>query len=615
MNKKLLLSFAVFATALTVNAQSGAKKSLPAKQKGTKSYAQVKNEEFKGENAENTTYSVESGIKTATKRGAKTIIDTLKLVDYKKTYGNPSNYLTSSNNIGYKLKGYAAQSPDTGTDYLSLIQDFNSTKEVKLKGVGVVVRSLNTTSADIDVNFFGKKTKGGKKEYLGTVKKNVVYNAVANNGYTAHYFILPADLVIPDTFSIEVSPSADKDSIQVLTAGYYGRTTSATASISGTTLTATAFTNVGFYVGQVISGTGVTAGTKIVAQTGNATFTVSESQTVAATTITGAATLTYGAETAFLGVYNIPTSGDPAYNVYSLYWDNANNKPYQSDVYVYPVVEYTIDAVPTISNKCLATSKDVKVSFSSKDLIANPLFNRAAFDLKYRGKTKADNYYYSSASFSADKSVLVIDNENAWDVTKTYAADDKNDTVLVSEYLITYNKLQAAYLNVFDTEFLVSSKGSATTSTVDAAATKADGKASVVAAGGFSPYTYKWNNNETTTEITVAKGDYTVVVTDANGCTANGAATVKEKTNSIQDLAISGLNIFPNPTSKELNVSFNANSAATIELVNVAGQVVATKKANEFANVTFNTSSLNAGVYFVNIHVAEGTFTQKIIKE
>ena len=84
---------------------------------------------------------------------------------------------------------------------------------------------------------------------------------------------------------------------------------------------------------------------------------------------------------------------------------------------------------------------------------------------------------------------------------------------------------------------------------------------------------------------------------------------------SLDESALKGLNIYPNPVANELNVSFNASSAATIELVNVAGQVIETKNTSEFANVTFNTAELNAGVYFVNIKVAEGTFTQKIIKE
>jgi hypothetical protein len=65
---------------------------------------------------------------------------------------------------------------------------------------------------------------------------------------------------------------------------------SVTGSISGTTLTVTAVGSGTVCLGQVISGTGVTAGTKITAKGtglgGTGTYTVSVSQTVASTTIT-----------------------------------------------------------------------------------------------------------------------------------------------------------------------------------------------------------------------------------------------------------------------------------------------------------------------------------------
>jgi hypothetical protein len=64
-----------------------------------------------------------------------------------------------------------------------------------------------------------------------------------------------------------------------------------TGSISGTTLTVASGLTGSVLLGQVLSGTGVTAGTKITAKgTGNGgtgTYTVSVSQTVASTTITG----------------------------------------------------------------------------------------------------------------------------------------------------------------------------------------------------------------------------------------------------------------------------------------------------------------------------------------
>lgn len=68
-------------------------------------------------------------------------------------------------------------------------------------------------------------------------------------------------------------------------------TTSFTASISGTTMTVTAVASGTVDIGKIITGTGVTAGTSILAQlTGSpgsiGTYTVSVSQTVASTTIT-----------------------------------------------------------------------------------------------------------------------------------------------------------------------------------------------------------------------------------------------------------------------------------------------------------------------------------------
>ena len=66
-----------------------------------------------------------------------------------------------------------------------------------------------------------------------------------------------------------------------------------TAAIAGTTMTVTAVTSGAFAVGQVISGTGVTAGTSITALLtgtgGLGTYTVSQSQAVASTAITAAA--------------------------------------------------------------------------------------------------------------------------------------------------------------------------------------------------------------------------------------------------------------------------------------------------------------------------------------
>lgn len=56
-----------------------------------------------------------------------------------------------------------------------------------------------------------------------------------------------------------------------------------------------------------------------------------------------------------------------------------------------------------------------------------------------------------------------------------------------------------------------------------------DGKAIVKTAGGTSPYSYKWTNGESTAEATkLAAGTYTVVITDAQGCSASNSVVMTE---------------------------------------------------------------------------------------
>lgn len=89
------------------------------------------------------------------------------------------------------------------------------------------------------------------------------------------------------------------------------RTAVFTASIATTTMTVTAITSGPIYPGMTITGTGVTAGTRIVSQiTGTdgstGTYRVSISQTVASTTITGTCSSKIICEVA--GTYNIQFS-------------------------------------------------------------------------------------------------------------------------------------------------------------------------------------------------------------------------------------------------------------------------------------------------------------------
>jgi len=64
-------------------------------------------------------------------------------------------------------------------------------------------------------------------------------------------------------------------------------------------------------------------------------------------------------------------------------------------------------------------------------------------------------------------------------------------------------------------------------SVTDATCNNSDGSATANVSGGTSPYTFNWSNgNSNQTANNLAAGNYSVSITDANGCTASATATV-----------------------------------------------------------------------------------------
>lgn len=56
-----------------------------------------------------------------------------------------------------------------------------------------------------------------------------------------------------------------------------------------------------------------------------------------------------------------------------------------------------------------------------------------------------------------------------------------------------------------------------------------DGTASVSVSGGTSPYSYLWNNAATTSQISnLISQNYSVIITDANGCTSTASVTITQ---------------------------------------------------------------------------------------
>lgn len=73
---------------------------------------------------------------------------------------------------------------------------------------------------------------------------------------------------------------------------------------------------------------------------------------------------------------------------------------------------------------------------------------------------------------------------------------------------------------------------------------------------------------------------------------------------------LEGVNVFPNPTSGLVNLTFTVPGAYTVELINALGEMVSTHRLN--GNNTINLSDLAKGVYSVRISNKEKTTVQRI---
>ncbi|MGY8987280.1 MAG: T9SS type A sorting domain-containing protein [Flavobacteriales bacterium] len=127
----------------------------------------------------------------------------------------------------------------------------------------------------------------------------------------------------------------------------------------------------------------------------------------------------------------------------------------------------------------------------------------------------------------------------------------------------------------------------------------ADGSIDLTPDGGVSPYTYLWSNNDTTQDIsTLSAGNYTVTITDANGCLFFDSATVNQPSNgltlSLSSPSYNGYNI---PCFDDNTGSIIANSSGGIGILTYSWSN---------GDTTQNISNLSDGSYSVTMTDAVG---------
>jgi hypothetical protein len=146
-------------------------------------------------------------------------------------------------------------------------------------------------------------------------------------------------------------------------------------------------------------------------------------------------------------------------------------------------------------------------------------------------------------------------------------------------------------------------------------AAAADGTASATINNGTAPYSYEWSNGNTTDTVTgLALGQYTVTITDGNGC--QGTATfIIDISIGINNALLGNIKAYPNPFSGELMIvlPLQSNLETSIRIYHITGQLLDTYNLAGQTTIAVG-GTLPAGIYFAEVMQGKERVVLRIVK-
>ena len=150
-----------------------------------------------------------------------------------------------------------------------------------------------------------------------------------------------------------------------------------------------------------------------------------------------------------------------------------------------------------------------------------------------------------------------------------------------------------------------------------------DGVIDISVTGGTAPYTYSWEgpgfNGDEEDVTDVPAGDYTVTVTDANGCEFTSTTIVV--VSGLEELMnLIDVTLFPNPTNGLVEVQFSGLSGESVTAVMVDGLGREVSR-DDLGNLTgvhverMDMTGLEAGVYLLRLEVADAVEVIRVVKQ
>lgn len=207
-----------------------------------------------------------------------------------------------------------------------------------------------------------------------------------------------------------------------------------------------------------------------------------------------------------------------------------------------------------------------------------------SIDLTVNGGTPPYTYSWNGGQFQSKNLNNIAAGTYAVTVTDANGCTIQDDTTLIGPPPIDLDLSISSY----DGGYNVSCPNAS------------DGSIQLFVNGGLAPYSYNWNNNATTKNLSnISSGGYSVTVTDSNGCSSTIDTTLKEPSPLSTDLT-------PSTYSGGHNVSCADSKDGSIDTDITGGASPYNLSWNNGAYSSQNLTTLPSGTYNLSLTDANG---------